>query len=478
MSYKLGIDKHQLSLLPASLDDYVPENHICRVISAFTGQLNMVELGYKYSRCKDSGCRPYDPRMMLNLYIYGYLHRVRSSRRLEAETTRNIEVMWLMEGLMPDDRTICNFRKDNTNALKKTFREFVKMCHRLDLYGCEVVATDSTKFRANNSRKNIHNKTTVERKLSRLDKQINEYLNALEQGDKEAGESKPDATSIAAALKYLRQRKDKFEELKKRVADEGELSTVDPDARFMRSGGDVRPLDACYNVQTVVDNKYNLIVDFDIAERSDDKGNLYPMSEKTKDVLEVKTITNLADRGYYSGEDIAMCEANGITCLIAKPEPGGFKKEEGFTRKNFIYNQEQDYYECPCKNQLRYMREQKQNDGKMCRAYANYAACSKCPQRSKCTKGRHRQILRSPYQEALDVVDDRTLNNKALYRKRQEIVEHLFGTIKMVWGFNQFLCRTKPKITAETSLAYLAYNFRRVVNIFTENKINPAKVFR
>ena len=474
MGYKVGINKQQIALLPASLDDYVTENHICRVINAFTEQLDMVGLGYKHAEYKNIGCSPYDPRMMLNLYIYGYLHRVRSSRRLEAETTKNIEVMWLMDGLEPDDRTICNFRKDNTKAIRETFRIFVMMCRELGLYGKELEATDGTKFRANNSRKNNWNRTTVERELSKIDKQINDYMNTLEQGDKEdADETIPTEPEIEAALAKLRERKVKFEELQTRVAAEGEVSTVDPDSRLMRSGGDARRLDVCYNVQTVVDSEHHMIVEFDVADRSDDKGNLHHMSEKAKEILEVETITNLADKGYYDGEDIAACEKNGVTCLVAKPTPGGPAKPEGFTRRSFIYDSEHDCYLCPGQNQLDYMRNQKHSDGSDCRVYANYSACPICPVKDKCTTAKYRQILRRPHEDTLEIVNERTRANKVLYRKRQEIVEHPFGTIKAVWGYKQFLCRTKPKVAAETALAYLAYNMRRFINIFKEKGANP-----
>jgi hypothetical protein len=385
--------------------------------------------------------------------------------------------MWLMNELKPDDKTICNFRKDNGKPLKKTFREFSLMCRELGLYGGEVEAVDGTKFRADNWRKNNHNETTVEKELTRIDKRISEYMNALEEGDlEEAGEKAPDADAVKAALEKLRERKEKYEGLKERVEKEGEASTVDPDAKLMRSGGDARALDVCYNVQTVADGKHHLIVDFDIAERSDDKGNLFAMSEKAKEVLGVETITNLADKGYYDGQDIAACEASGVTCLVAKPKPGGRKKEEGYTRESFIYDREHDCYECPGKNRMGYMRDQKHSDGKVYHVYANYGACGKCPEKGKCTKGEHRQILRPPYQDTLDAVDERTKSNKALYRRRQEIVEHVFGTVKAVWGYKQFLCRTKPKVCAEVSLAYLAYNMRRVINIFTEKKENPAVV--
>jgi len=460
-----------------SLDEYVPEDHICRVICVFTGHLDMSALGYKYAEVKEVGNRPYDPRMMLNLYRYGFLNRVRSSRRLESETHRNVEVMWLMDGLTPDDKTISNFRKDNAKALRLTFREFSRMCRALGLYGGEAAATDSVKIRANNSRKNNHNQTTVERELSRIDKKISEYLNALDQADA-AGkdEMAPTAEQIKEALKKLNERKEKYEGFLERLEDEGEISTVDPDSRLMKQNGDGRTLDVCYNVQTITDSKHNLIVDFEVTNQPDDKGNLENMSDRAMEVMEVETLTNLADKGYYDGEDIAACEEKGVTCLVAKPKPGGAKMAEGFSLYDFTYNKENDCYICPMQNKLNFMRAQKHSNGKDYRVYANYAACNKCPQKSLCTKSRYRQILRPPYQDTMDIVDARTKRNKELYRKRQEIVEHPFGTIKAVWGYRQFLCRTKPKVTAETALAYLAYNLRRVFNIFKQNGDNFAAV--
>ena len=343
MGYKTGIDKKQLSLLPTSLDEYVPEDHICRLICAFTEQLDMIALGYKYAECKSTGCSPYDPRIMLNLYIYGYLHRVRSSRRLRDETIRNVEVMWLMGGLKPDDKTICNFRKDNTKALKDTFRVFTGICRELELFGGEVVATDSVKIRANNSLDRNHNKTTVKNTLSRIDKKINEYLKALEQGDiEEEGEDQLRSDEIKTALERLNSRKIKYESIGAHLENESEVSTVDTDARVMRSGGDGRRLDVCYNVQTVVDSKNHIVVDFDVSSCASDAGNLKKMSDKAMEVMGVQSITNLADAGYYDSKDIVSCEQNRITCIVAKRPTGGPKKAEGFNREDFIYDREKD----------------------------------------------------------------------------------------------------------------------------------------
>ena len=474
MGYKEGINKKQIALLPVSLDEYVPEDHICRVIKAFTDRVDISGLGYKYAESKKKGCRPYDPRMMLNLYIYGYLHRVRSSRRLRDETKRNVEVMWLMDGLTPDDKTICNFRTDNTKALRETFGVFVKMCRRLGLYGEEVIATDGTKMRANNSLKKHYSKVVVENELARIDKRISEYLNALETQDaQEANEPEIKASEIKAALERLRDKKGIYEELQVRVATEGEIAAVDPEARLMHGSGDGRKIDVGYNTQTVVDSKYHMIVDFEVTNNSCDAGNLYKMSEMAKEALEVEELTNLADKGYYSSEDLAACEENGVTCLVAKKKAGGTIKTKEFSQESFIYDATKDEYTCPCGNQLPYKRTSIKNRGKEYRVYNNYNACSKCPRKAECTTYTYRDVWRLPHKEISEIVDERTGNNKALYRKRQEIIEHVFGTVKSVWGYKQFLCRTKPKVTAETALAYLAYNMRRTINIFKESKLMP-----
>ena len=378
MGYKQGMDKQQLTLSPICIDDMIPAEHICRIISVFTEQLDMVVLGYKYAEPAGTGCNPYDPRMMLNLYIYGYLHRIRSSRRLQAETRRNIEVIWLMEGLAPNDKTICNFRRDNDMALRETFHSFSRMCQKLGLYGKELIAVDGTKVRADNSLKNNYSKTKVERELSRIDKRISEYLNALEQSEVESKDSMEySAERIEAVIEKLSEKKGEFEELLARIKVEGEISMIDPDARMMRSGGDGRSIDVCYNLQTAVDSKNKMLVDFEVTSHPVDRGYLCEMSKRSKELLEVESITVLADKGYYSGEDIAAAEEIGAACFVARAATGGI--ENGFPYTDFKYDAENDCYICPCKNKLKYMREQKMN-GRNCRVYSNAFACKDCDQ--------------------------------------------------------------------------------------------------
>jgi hypothetical protein len=382
--------------------------------------------------------------------------------------------MWLVNGLTPDDKTISNFRTDNTEALRRTFQSFVQMCRRLGLYGEELTANDGTKFRANNSLKNHYGKTVVENELGRIDVKISEYLAMLEQGDKEdEREPAPSSAAIKAALQVLKERKAEYEGLKNRLETEGEISTVDPDSRLMRTGGDGRALDVGYNVQTVVDSKYHMIVDFEVTNNSGDVGTLYSMRERAKEVLEVEELTNLSDKGYYDSEDIAACERSGITCLVAKRKPGGAIKPKEFSLDRFKYDAAEDKYICPTGMAIAYKRSQKKNGGREYRKYANYPACRKCPRKDECTSYRYREIWRLPNQGVIDKVDERTRTNRELYRRRQEIVEHPFGTIKAVWGYKQFLCRTKAKVTAETALAYLAYNMRRAFNVYMESMLIP-----
>jgi transposase len=476
MSHKRGIDKKQQLLLPKSLDEYIPADHICRVIQAFTGQLDMKALGYKYAESKETGSRPYDPRMMLDLYLYGYLHRVRSSRRLHSETIRNVEVMWLMDGLSPDDKTISNFRKDNCESLVKTFAEFGKMGRELGLYGGTLIAVDGTKIRAVNSRNNNYNKAAVHKEQERIDKRIKDFLTTLDENDaKEEREEEPSAEAIRAALIKLKGRKEKLDKIEKRLETEREVSTVDPDSRLMRSGGDASLFNISYNVQTAVDSKNHMIVGFDVINAPIDSGNLENMTGKAMEVMGVRSLTCLADKGYYNGRDLAACERKGVTCLVAKPKLGGSRKLEGYTRLSFKYEREEDCYICPSKKRLMYTGIYKGADGVESRRYANYAACKRCTERKKCTNY-SRVITRRPDEETLRIVEERTLKNKALYQRRMEIVEHPFGTIKSIWGYRSFLCRTKAKVTAETTLAFLAYNLRRFINITMANGDNPVLV--
>jgi transposase len=462
------------------LDDYVGAESICRVIAAFIERLDMMALGFKYAETKDIGRPAYDPAKMLMLYLYGYLNRIRSSRRLEAETMRNVEVMWLMENLTPDDKTICNFRKDNAAALKKVFREFSLWCNEQELYGKELVGVDGTKVRANSSRRNIHTRKGTEKELATVEKKISEYIKALEENDiAEANEARLSPETITEILKRLSEKKDMLQDWLKQIEANGgkEISTIDPDAHLMHQGGDGRNLDACYNVQTVADEKHKLIVDFEASTCPDDKGALPKMTESAKEIMGVDEISAVADKGYYDGEDIEQCEKNGTICYVPKIESYAHAPDAGYDRKHFKYNAEKDCYICPEGMELPFRKVQKGNTVKSAdRIYYNTKACKSCPHRELCTIAKQdgRTISRNPYQDSLDINNARMMTDEGrqTYRERKKIIEHPFGTTKHIWGYRQFLSRGQEKTTAEQSLTFLAYNFRRVFNIFKNDGKN------
>jgi transposase len=476
MGYKRGESREQFTLTPMCLDDYIEADSICRVIVAYVGTLDMKALGFRYSERKSTGCPPYDPGNMLSLYLYGYLNRIRSSRRLEAETHRNVEVMWLMEKLTPDDKTISEFRRNNAQALKKVFRAFSLWCSGQGLYGKEVVAVDGTKIRANSSRKNIHTKNLTQKQLEQVEKKIDEYMAALDkndQTDKDSARFSPDA--VREALKLLNEKKGELEGYLSRIEENGgkEISTVDPDCRMMKQGGNARNLDACYNVQVVSDDKNKLIVDFEVTNCPDDKGALPKMTESAKEIMGVREITAVADKGYYDGEDITDCEASGTTCLAPKKISGRNAPNPDYNYECFRYDKDADCYICPmgCPLPCKRTKKRRNASGKTSemRLYYDFIACKGCPCKMECTKEKYgRTITRSQYQASLDTVDLRltAAENRALLKKRKEIIEHPFGTIKRGWGFGNFLCRGLRLTTGEQSMVFLAYNFRRVFNIF------------
>lgn len=482
MPYIQGENRGQLSLTPLCLDDYIAADNICRVIVAYVAHLDMAAMEFKYAETKSTGRPPYDPKSMLMLYLYGYLNRIRSSRRLEAETRRNVELMWLMEKLTPDDRTINNFRKDNTAALKKAFRAFSLWCNEQGLYGKQLVAVDGSKFRANCSRKRIYGQKMTEKELAFVDKKITEYMNELNENDAtEANEAQLSPDAIRGLLQHLNDKKEVLQDRLKQIElnGGGEISSVDPDAHIMHSGGDARNLDACYNVQTVVDAKHKLIVDFDVSDCPDDTGALQPMTEKAKEIFGVEEIIVVADKGYYDGDGISACESAGTTCIIPKAKCGRTAPDPKYNHEKFKYNAAEDNYTCPQGNILFARAPHKRKDGKSNRTYANFAACRLCQYKTQCTKDkRGRQIARNPDQEALDAVDARMCADeiRQIFKQRKKIVEHPFGTTKHIWGYKQFLCRGKEKVTAEQSLCFLAYNFRRVFNIFKERDKNMVEM--
>lgn len=355
MAHITGELRGQLTIMPICLDDYIGEDSVCRVIDAYVNSLDMTGMGvgFKYSEPKATGRPPFDPADMLKLYIYGYMNRVRSSRRLQAETLRNIEVMWLLSKLTPDDKTICNFRKDNADALKKAFREFSAWCVKQCLCNKELVAVDGTKIRANANRHSIHTAKGTEKMLAAVEAKIEKYMKLLDETDAEESEeidgNNLSPETVKSILKHLDKKKTNLTAQKTEIEANGgkEISTVDPDARMMHTNGDGRNLDACYNVQGVADTKNSLVLDFDVTNCPDDKGALPIMAEAAKSVLEVETINVSADKGNYDGEDIDKCEQNGIVSYVPKTADYSHAPDRNYDKSSFKYDAGSDTYVCP-----------------------------------------------------------------------------------------------------------------------------------
>ena len=476
MGYIAGLDRNQTAIV--TLDQYVDENNLCRVIDAFVNSLDLKELGFKYSVFKDTGRPPFDPADMMKLYIYGNQFRIRSSRRLEAETLRNVEVMWLLNGLTPDDKTISNFRMDNRKAIKEVFKTFNKLCLALGLFGKETIAIDGSKIKANNSRKHHFTQKDTEKMLSKLDKKVAEYLEELDRNDEaEDGDPHPDREAIEAALEKLKGRKSELETILAKIKENGgkPVCTVDEDAALMKQGGG-KGYDVCYNVQTSVDDKNGLMVDFKVTNHANDLGELSGMVEQSEEVLGVEKINVLADTGYSKGVEIDASEKAGATCYIPKPKPAHQPENEEFNRENFKYDAESNTYTCPAGNimpEVRTREQTQERDG--FKVYANREACKNCPVKDQCTKSKTlREIERSPYQQNVDRADQNAKENPSLYQRRMELSEHPFGVVKRIWGFGQFLCRGNEMVTGEIAMAFLAFNLRRAVNLIGVKKLVEA----
>jgi transposase len=474
MSYIKGEERNQIILFPESIDDYIGDNNSARVIDEYVEQLDMESLGFKKAVCPLIGRPPYDPKDMLKLYLYGYLNRIRSSRRLEHEATRNIEVMWLLMKLKPDFKTIADFRKDNKIALKEVFRTFTKLCDEWGLFGKELVAIDGSKFRACNSKRNNYSVKKLDRNIKYISEKIDAYLQELDENDRaETNDRKPIAEEIQQRIQELKNRKQKYETYQKQLKENGknEISTTDPDAHLMANNNN--NVDVSYNVQTTVDSKHKLIVDFKVSQKPNDLGELDNMALRAKKLFGGKNFEALADKGYYKAQDLKKCVENGITPYVTKQIYSNGTEDKDFYPDKFRYDKDKKVYICPAGKELYYYRQRTQKDkGVLGYDYRNYEACKNCEFKQRCTKSeKGRTIYRHVDQDFLDTIDLNTQINMDKYKLRQMIVEHPFGTIKRGWGAYYFLTRRKLSVRAEISLSFLAYNMKRVMNILGNEEL-------
>jgi transposase len=461
MSYIKGKDRDQIILFPEVIDDYITEDNQVRFVDKFANNLDMSK--FKYAQTKNTGRPPYNPSDLLKLYIYGYLNNIRSSRKLERETHRNIELFWLLEKLQPDFKTIADFRKDNKEAIKGVFKEFTSICKNLKLFGCELIAVDGSKFAAVNSKKRAFTKKTIEKKLVSIDEHIQDYLDELDKNDEEESDiDKPTKEELEEKIKSLKKRKKDYEKLQEELEKSGntQICLTDPDSRMMRTPGNGR--DVCYNVEIAVDEKHNLIVDYEVTNQGNDLNELGNISIKAKETLEVESLEVLADTGHYTNTEIKKCLDNGITPYVLKPPTNN--KERGFSKDKFKYDKELDKYICPNNCELSYSRTIKDKKGNYWQQYRG-KDCDNCESREKCTKSKRGRIIeRWEHEEIMEEMEKRVKENQDKYRKRQSTVEPVFGIIKRDFNQGYFLLKGLPKVDTEFSLSSLVYNIKRAIN--------------
>jgi transposase len=466
MGYKSGVDRGQQVMFPATVDEYVSADNPVRVIDAFVDGLDLAKLGFERAVPAREGTPGYDPRDLLKVFIYGYLNKTRSSRRLERETHRNLEVIWLVRCLRPDHKTIAEFRRKHVKALKQVGREFVLLCKKLDLFSAQLVFVDGSKLRAVNSKDRNFTVPKLQILLARIDANIERYLAAVEAQDTQEKEQ-PGATDpgLQEKLKAFQERKQEYEGYLKHLQESGEsqLSLTDGDSRLMKSQGDKK---VCFNAQIAVDSKHHLIVADDVTNEVNDLEQLAAMAKAAKEALDVKALDVGADAGYHNGVEVVECEANGITPYVPKPKTSSKNDNKGlYTKEGFTYLPEQDAYQCPAGQQLGFST-QTQRDGRTLRYYANWPACAACPLRAKCTESKQgRRIMRTPEEPRLEAMAQRMEEKPGLMLQRKSVVEHPYGTMKWWWDGGYFLLKGLTKVRGEFSLMTLAYNLRRVLNL-------------
>jgi transposase len=463
--YVEGEDRSQSTLFPESLDDYIAEDNPVRVIDVFVDELDLNKLGFEGMQPETTGRPAYHPATLLKIYIYGYLNRIQSSRRLERETQRNVELIWLTGRLMPDFKTIADFRKDNGKAIRNVCREFIVLCRELNLFCEAIVAIDGSKFKAVNNRDKNFTDTKLKKRMEQLEESIGRYLAELDRADRE-----PAAVTEAkisrlkdkvAAVKAQMQRLNQIGRQLREAPDQ-QVSLTDPDARSMATSGRGTGI-VGYNVQTAVDTKHHLIVAHEVTNLGHDRTQLFSMAKQARGATGAEELTVLADRGYFKGEEILNCEQAGITPLVPKPLTSNSKADGRFDKRDFVYIAEDDEYRCPA-GQRAIKRFTTIEHGMTLHRYWS-SACPKCPIKAQCTPSDYRRITRWEHEVVLDAMQDRLDRQPDAMQRRRQTVEHPFATLKAWMGATHFLTKRLPRVSTEMSLHVLAYNLKRVMQI-------------
>ena len=463
-----GEDRTQATLFPERIDDYVAEDSPVRVVDVFIDDLDISGLGFRTVPNATGRGRPsYHPKMMLKLYVYGYLNRVQSSRRLEREAQRNVELMWLTGRLAPDFKTIADFRKDNGEAIRLVCREFVMLCRKLGLLNKTLVAIDGSKFKAVNNRDKNFTRAKMKRRLAEVEASIDRYLEQLTEYD--ATELDDDKGQVLQdKITQLREEMARLKKCEVRMleAPDKQLSLTDPDARSMNSRGTGL---VGYNVQNAVDSQHHLIIAHEVTNVGSDRSQLATVAKQAKAVLERDSLDVVADRGYYNGDEIRACEQAGIDAYLPKPKTSPNKAKGLFDRSAFNYIERDDEYQCPAGERLTH-RTTTTDKGKQIKRYWN-SACSSCAIKNQCTTGNERRVSRWVHEDVLDRAQARLDQQPDSMRVRRATVEHLFGTLKSWMGATHFQTKTLPRVSTEMSLHILAYNIKRAINVLGSKEI-------
>jgi transposase len=460
MTHVVGQSRYQSALFPEVPDDLVAVDHPVRVIDAFVDMLDLAQLGFSKVQAEATGRPPYAPGDLVKLYVYGYMNQVRSSRRLERETLRNLEVLWLINRVMPSYKTIADFRKDHASAIVGVCRAFIQFCRGQALFGGELLAIDGTKIEAVASRKKVITPKRLAEQIAALDRKIGEHLKGMDEADRQEEGATAERVDVKAALEELRTGREDIRRKAAAMAEQGLKQEVlgEVEARLMRTARHGHQV--AYNAQIAVDGEHNLIAAFDLTNEGNDQRLLYPMAQQGKEALAAGTLTVIADTGYSNGEQGERCEAAQITAIVPRPQTVNKEGEQYFSRDCFAYDAESDSYCCPSSQTLRLGRTSHTKEKK---EYWNAKACRGCALKAKCTKAAKRTIVRSFHENAREAMHRRARNDPKWMMLRKSLVEHPFGTMKWMLGYPRFLLRGLAKAKAELALAVLGYNLKRTI---------------
>jgi transposase len=462
----VGQDRSQVTLLPECLDDYIGEDNPVRVIDAFVDELDLHALGFEGSEPAATGRPSYHPAVLLKIYVYGYLNRIQSSRRLEREAQRNVELMWLTGRLAPDFKTIADFRHDSGKGIRNACRRFVELCRELKLFSQSFVAIDGSKFKAVNTRDRNFTPGKVKKRQEQIEDSIKRYLDALETADRTlpAAEFQAKAEHLKDKLKTMREQMRRMKRIEQRLQrdPEGQLSLTDPDARSMATSGRGSGI-VGYNVQLAVDAKHHFVVAHEVTNQGHDRTHLAAMAIAARKAMGKNKLKAVADRGYYNGSQIKACHDAGVAAILPKPMTSNAKAEGRFGKADFIYIASADEYRCPAGERAIY-RFTREEQGLQLRRYWS-SACPRCPLKTRCTPSDYRRISRWEHEAVLEAVQRRLDKNLDAMTVRRSTVEHVFGTFKHWMGYTHFLTRTLPNVGTEMSLQVLAYNLRRLISV-------------